>query len=172
MRTVLTWACIASTAVTLAVPAAAFADDGYFAPPAGATNAPQKGDIVIDTPGERTNLNIAVLSTTAGIGAVLLGIGALYTLQANSDAMDLGSPGAAGVTWDAAHQAKQDQLHDDNRNMAICYGAGGALVIAAAIALIVTEPKGTHSVIHPNSGVQPVAAPTAGGATFGARWSF
>lgn len=123
-------------------------------------------DIVVTTPGERTTKNIAVLATIAGAGALLGGVGLYFNLDSQSAANDVSAHRPTSLPWTPERQATYDRAHDSGVKAGIFYGVGGALVLGAAIAYIVTEPKAETTVIHPHIEVGP------GGATLGGTWSF
>lgn len=123
-------------------------------------------DIVITTPGERSRNNIIAIASVAGAGALLAGIGVYYNLDAKSAADSVSTSGPVGVPWTPARQATYDQAHDSSVKAGVFYGIGGAALVGAAIALIVTTPKSETTIIHPH------VAPTPGGAMLGGTWSF
>lgn len=123
-------------------------------------------DIVVTTPGERTTKNIAILASIAGAGVLLGGAGLYYNLDSQSAADEVSAHRPMSVPWTDARQATYDRAHDSGVKAGIFYGVGGAMLLGAAIAFIVTEPKETTTVIHPHIEVGP------GGATLGGTWSF
>jgi hypothetical protein len=123
-------------------------------------------DIVVTTPGERTTKNIAILASVAGAGVLLGGIGVYYNLDSRSAANDVSAHRSLSVPWTSDRQATYDRAHDSGVKAGIFYGVGGALLVGAAVALIVTQPKDETTVIHPHIEGGP------GGATLGGTWSF
>jgi hypothetical protein len=123
-------------------------------------------DIVVTTPGERTSKNIAIVATIAGAGLVIGGAGVYYNLDSRSAADEVSAHRETSLPWTAQRQATYDRAHDSGVKAEVFYGVGGALLIGAAVAWIVTEPKDETTVIHPHIEVEP------GGATFGGTWSF
>jgi hypothetical protein len=123
-------------------------------------------DIVVTTPGERTAKNIAILASIAGAGVLFGGLGVYYNLDSRSAANDVSAHRPMSVPWTDDRQATYDRAHDSGVKAGIFYGVGGALLVGAAVALIVTAPKDEITVIHPHLEVGP------GGATLGGTWSF
>jgi hypothetical protein len=123
-------------------------------------------DIVVTTPGERTTKNIAILASIAGAGVLFGGVGVYYNLDSRSAANDVSAHRPMSVPWTSDRQATYDRAHDSAIKAGIFYGVGGALLVGAAVALIVTQPKDETTIIHPHLEVGP------GGATLGGTWSF
>lgn len=151
--------------VALVVPRLVLAD----VPDDGATKAPSavsRRDLVVTTPGERTSKNVAIIATVAGVGALLGGVGVYYTLDARSATNDVTAQRPLSTPWTGDRQATYDRAHDSSVKAGIFYGVGGAALIGAVVALIVTAPKDETTIIHPHVEVGP------GGATLGGSWSF
>ena len=125
-------------------------------------------DIVITTEGERTTTNIAVLASVAGLGTVLGGLGLYFHLDGRSAANNVSATNPTSKPWTAADQSDFDRAHSSRTDAVILYSLGGAMLIGAVVALIVTEPKEQTSVIHPHT----TLSPTPGGAMLGRMWQF
>ena len=125
-------------------------------------------DIVVETPNERSTTNIASISGAAGLGAALGGLGVYFHLDSKSAANKVTADSPTNRPWLPADQAAVDQASSDRTKAAIFYGVGGALIIGAVVALIVTDPGSTRTVIHPHLAI----APTPGGAIAMRSWSF
>jgi hypothetical protein len=123
-------------------------------------------DIVVTTPGERTTKNMAILASIAGAGVLLGGVGLYFNLDAKSASDEVSTHHATALPWTPERQATYDRAHDSSVKAGIFYGVGGAMLLGAAIAFIVTQPKDETTVIHPHIEVGP------GGTTLGGSWSF
>jgi hypothetical protein len=145
------------------------ADGGahYFAAPAGK-------DITIKSYPDRSPTNIWSLSIAAGLGVVVSGVGAYYHLDSRDQSDKINAHRFTGESWTPERAAIYDEAHSSAVKAGVFYGIGGALVLGAAIAYIVTEPKMETTVIHPHVDSKPTAllAPTRGGALVGGAWSF
>ncbi len=128
-------------------------------------------DIVITTPGERTTKNIAVIASVAGLGTLLGGLGLYFHLQSRDDSNQVEATNPTSKPWTPADQSAFDSAHSARTDAAIFYSLGGAMIIGALVALIVTDPKEETSVIHPHSTV-PTIVPMPGGAMLGGMWRF
>jgi hypothetical protein len=128
-------------------------------------------DIVIETPNERSTNTKILLGVVAGAGVVAGGLGAYWHLDSRSAAADVSAGKFTGEAWTSEDVALADQADRSGSRAAVAYGIGGALLIGAAIAFIVTDPGSETTVITPNRGT-PTVAPTAGGAVLGGMWSF
>ena len=133
----------------------------YFRPPVGK-------DIIIKSTPDRPAKTIAILAGVAGAGLLIGGVGVYYNLDARTAADNVSAQVFTNTTWTAARQADYDRANRSSTRAEIAYGVGGSLLVAAAIALIVTAPAEETTVIHPHLG----AAPTRGGASLSADWSF
>jgi len=125
-------------------------------------------DIVVETQEDRSTANIAAIAGVAGAGALLGGLGVYFHLDSRtqSDKVSAGKP--TSRPWSPADQAAGDQAASDRTKAAVFYGVGGALLIGAVVAMIVTDPGSTKTVIHPHTAI----APTPGGAIAMRSWSF
>lgn len=130
--------------------------------------ADQPHDIVVEIPGERSTENLAILGGITG-GAVLFGaLGLYFHLDSRSISDELSASKPTGKPWTAALQNKANQASDDRTRAAVLYSIGGALLVGAVVAYIVTEPASETQVIRPHTAVQP----TQGGALVSHWWSF
>lgn len=128
-------------------------------------------EIVIDTPGERTRENKLLLAGLAGAGVLAGGLGLYWHLDSRSASREVSAKELTGKAWTSDRQALVEQADRSRTRAAIAYGIGGALVVSAVVALIVTEPPSERTVIHPRSAT-PTVAPIQGGAVVGGAWSF
>ncbi len=127
-------------------------------------------DIVVDTPGERSSLNIAVLAgmTTVALAGGVFGL--YYHLQGRTAANSVSSSRFTGKVWMPADQAAVDKADRDRTRAIVLYSAGGAVLVAAIVALIATDPKSTRTVIHPH--VAMIAPLPDGGVVVARGWTF
>ena len=145
------------------------ADGGphYFAAPTGR-------DIVIKSYPDRPRNQILAISIAAGVGVALGGVGAYYHLDSRDQSNKINAHSFTGESWTPERTAIYDEAHSSAVKAGVFYGIGGAFLLGAAIAYIVTEPKMETIVIHPHVDPKPTAllAPTRGGALVGGTWSF
>ena len=125
-------------------------------------------DIVVEIPGERSTTNIIVLGGVTGAAAIAGIIGVYFHLDSRTISNDLSSSKATGKAWTPDDVKKESQASDDRTRAAVAYSIGGALLVGAAVAFIVTEPTSEHRIITPHTAVQP----TQGGALVSHWWSF
>ena len=158
----------AVVAVLLLLAGVARADD-YVAPPSK--------DIVITAPGERTTKNLATLGAIAGAGLVVGAVGIYFNLDARDAANQVTATTAidpiaglhgSGKTWTIADQALVDRANSSSTKAEVFYAIGGAAVVAAVVAYIVTAPPEQRTVIHTHAAI----APARGGAVVGEWWSW
>lgn len=137
------------------------ADGGgsYFA-------APKGKDIYIKQYPDRSKKNVITLWSTAGVGVLLGGVGLAYHLDYRSKSNDLSSKRFTGETWTPELQGTYDDAHHSSVMAGVFYGVGGAALLGATIAYIVTEPKVETIVIHPHVDAK------SGGAIIGGGFSF
>lgn len=128
-------------------------------------------EIVIETPGERSPANKALLVGLAGAGVLAGGLGLYWHLDSRSAADEVSASVFTGEAWTSEDVASVEQAERARTRAAVAYGIGGAFVVGALVALIVTEPAPERTVIRPRSAT-PTVAPTEGGALVGGRWSF
>jgi hypothetical protein len=136
---------------------------------------PPKGkDVVIVAYPERSKTNMIVLGGLAAGGVILGAVGLYYHLDSRSAADEVGAHSFSGEPWSAEKQAAYERAHTSSVAAGVFYGIGGGLLLATAIAYIVTEPKPETMVIHPHSDPKPTAlvAPIKGGAVVGGAWRF
>lgn len=147
-------------------PHAGDATDGpLYSPRMGASNK----DIVIETPGERSSQNIAVLTSLASAALATGLFGLYFHLKGKDAADDVSQSSFTGRTWSPMYQDDVDRAAKDRKLTIGFYSAGGALLVAAIVGLIVTEPKSSTTIIHPHTAV---IAPVPGGAVVARGWTF
>lgn len=146
---------VVSAALLLAIPRLAAADR----------------DIVIETPGERSITTKAALGGMFAASLLVGGFGVYWHLDSRSASDDVSASKFTGKAWTSDDIALADQADRSKTRATIAYGIGGALLIGAAIAFIVTDPPSETVVITPTRGT-PTVAPTPGGAVLGGMWSF
>jgi hypothetical protein len=136
--------------------------------------APKGKDVVIVSYPDRSKTNMATLIGLAAGGAVVGAIGLYFNLDSQSAADDVSAHKFTGEVWSADHKETFDRAHSSAVTAGVLYGVGGGLVLAAAIAYMVTEPKPETMVIHPHSSshARALVAPTNGGAMVGGAWRF
>jgi hypothetical protein len=130
--------------------------------------APRGKDVVIVSYPERSKRNIYVLSGMAVGGAVAGMLGVYFHMDARSANDDVAANTFTGTAWTPERQDTYDRAHSSGVTAGVLYGVGGSLLLATAIAYIVTEPTAENIVIHPHTAI----APTSGGAIVGTGWSF
>ncbi len=124
--------------------------------------------IVIKSTPDRTPKNIAILAGVAGAGALVGGLGLYYHLDARDLSGKVSTADFTNRPWTPTLQAAYDKANHEATYATVAYSIGGALLVGAAVALIVTAPSEETTIIHPHVG----AAPTRGGAAVSAAWSF
>jgi hypothetical protein len=148
-------------ALALAVPPAAFADDR---------------DIVITTPGERSRRNAIEIGSVAAASVLFGGLGVYFNLDSRDAAASVSAHSFTHLPWTQSRQDAVDRAASSGTKAEVFYAVGGALLIGAVVALLITDPKPETTVIHPHRSEQhaptPTVTPTPGGATLGGMWSF
>lgn len=154
---------LAACALALVVPRGARADQPV-----------EKGDIVVETPGERSLDNELVVGGVAGAGVIVSALGVYFHLDGRSAADKVSADSYTGKAWTTDKNALVDRADRDRTRAIACYSVGGALLVGAIVAWIITEPKSSTTVIHPHGLGSPSASlsPTDGGALVGGTWSF
>lgn len=132
--------------------------------------APKGKDIVIVGYPERSKSNIILLSSLAAGGVVMGAVGLYFNLDARSASDEVSANQATSLPWTADKQDAYDRAHRSSVTAGIFYGIGGGLLLASAIAYIVTEPKAETTIIHPHTTA--LVAPTKGGAIVAGAWRF
>ncbi len=133
--------------------------------------APRSKDVVIVAYPERSKSNLIMLGALGGGGVVLGAVGLYFHLDSRSASSDVASHKPTGQPWTADKQDTYDRAHRSSVIAGVFYGVGGALVLATAVAYIITEPKAETMTIHPHT-ASALVAPTRGGAIVGGTWSF
>lgn len=130
-------------------------------------------DIVIVTPGERTLENKLLVGGLVAGAALVSGLGLYFHLDGKSASDQVSTDVFGGEEWTADDARLFDQAERSRTRAIVAYSAGGALLIGAVVALIVTEPPSETTVLRPRAvRVVPTVAPAAGGAVLGGMWSF
>lgn len=128
---------------------------------------PPRRDIVIEVPGERTKQNKLAIAGVA-VGGVLVGaIGVYYNLESRDAANEASADRFTGKAWTPDKMERVQDARDAGRNATIAYSIGGALLVGAIAAFIITAPKSETTVIR-TGGI----SPTDGGALVHGTWSF
>ena len=125
-------------------------------------------DIVVEVPGERSLTNKLVIGGVAAAAVLAGAIGLHYNLDARSAADEISASLFTGKAWTAEQEALDARASRSSTRAGIGYGVGGALLIGAIVAFIVTDPKSEKSVIR----TSPAVTPLHGGALLGGAWSF
>lgn len=129
--------------------------------------------ITIVTPGERTTENKLLVGGLVAGAAVVTGLGLYFHLDGKSASDEVSSDVFGGEEWTADDAALFDQAESSRTKAIVAYSVGGALLIGAIVALIVTEPPSETTVLRPRAvRAVPTVAPAAGGAVLGGMWSF
>jgi hypothetical protein len=136
--------------------------------------APKGKDVIIVAYPERTKTNMIVLGGLAAGGVVAGALGLYFHLDSRSAADEVSGHSFTGEIWTPDKQDALERAHSSSVAAGVFYGIGGGLLLATAIAYIVTEPEAETMVIHPHSDPKPTAliAPTRGGAVVGGAWRF
>lgn len=136
--------------------------------------APRGKDVIIVSFPERSQTNVVTIAALAAGGALAGVVGLYFHIDSRSAADELSSKRFTGEPWTADHQDTYDRAHRSSVVAGVMYGIGGGLLLASAIAFIVTEPDPETMVIHPHSSTRARAsiAPTDGGAIVGGAWRF
>lgn len=154
-------------------PRAACADTDYFGQDAPTQDITFRMDI------PRTRNQRIVIASLFG-GAAVFGVAGLaFHLDSRSKSDQVSALGDhTHVIWDDAHESTRSSALQ-SRALAIAgYSVGGALLLAGAVALYVTEPGskvvtvGEERAEPPAPTVPVTIAPVPGGAVLGGSWSF
>jgi hypothetical protein len=142
---------------------------GNVQPDSGSYSAVKVPDqVVVKGTPDRSPKNVAVLATLAGVGAVVGGLGLWAHLESRQASSNVSAADFTNEEWSVGKQAEQDRANSDATKAAVAYSIGGAFVIAAIVALIVTAPQEQTVVLGKHAGI----VPTPNGATAYAAWSF
>jgi len=129
-------------------------------------------DIVIEIPGERTTEQKILVGSLAGAGFVVGAIGAYFHYDSRQASDDVGSDTYTGHAWTAEDRVLVDQADRSRTRAIVGYSIGGALLIGAIVAYIVTDPPSESVVIRPHGRGSAMLTPTEGGAMAVGTWSF
>lgn len=132
---------------------------------------PRTREIVIEVPVERSRTNVIALASVAGAAVLAGAIGLSYHLDARSATEEIEGGAFQGRPWTQAQIDLVERAERSSAAATVCYGIGGALILGAAVAYIVTAPRSRTSVIR-TIGAAPTVAPVAGGAVLGGAWRF
>ena len=143
-------------------------------PPSSVKPEPVGPVYTITSHADRSTKNVVVLGSIAGGAAVLGLVGVAFNLDSQAQANKISLVQATAIPWTAADQKAYDRAHSSGVVAGVFYGLGGAALITAAIAYIVTAPKEEVTAIRPHGygRPQPTVAPTPGGAILGGAWTF
>ncbi len=135
-------------------------------------------EIVIETPGERTLTNQLVIGGVLGAGLAVGAAGLYWHLDSRSAANEVSAVLPTGESWSASHVDLVERADRSGTRATIAYSLGGAIVIGAVIAFIVTDPPTERTVIRAREirpttlQIRPTIIPTPEGALLGSRWRF
>jgi hypothetical protein len=130
-------------------------------------------DIVVRYTPSRSRNNVILLAALGGAAVIAGSIGAYFHLQYNSDNSDVAADSYTGLPWSTQRQDVYDRAQRESVYAGIGYGIGAGLLLATAIAYIVTEPDPVEEVISPHTNAKhALVAPMPGGALVGGVWSF
>lgn len=132
-------------------------------------------DIVVKYYPDRSRDNMMMLGLLGGAGALFGAVGLYFHLDSRDATDEVKADRYTGLTWTAARQDTYDRAHRSAAIATVSYGIGGALLLATAVAYIVTEPEMEQLVIHPHTNPRPpvtLVAPIPGGAFVSRGWEF
>jgi hypothetical protein len=101
-------------------------------------------------------------------------VGLYFHFDSRSASDEVKSHRYTGRTWTQEREDTFDRAHRSAGIAGVAYGIGGALLIATAVAYMITEPPLETIVIHPHTELKPVTivAPIPGGAFVSRGWEF
>jgi hypothetical protein len=143
---------------------------GVLGIPRAADARPRGRDITIEIPGERPMNNKLLVGGLAGGGLLVGALGLYFHLDSRTASDDVSSQKLTGRAWTTTAQALADRADRSATRAGVAYGIGGALVVAAIVTWIATEPASTTEVIH--TGPAPAFIPTKEGAALGGSWTW
>lgn len=131
-------------------------------------------DIVVKYHPDRSRENLTMVALLGAAGALFGGVGLYFHFDSRSASDEVKSQRYTGRTWTQEREDTFNRAHSSAAIAAVSYGIGGALLIATAVAYIVTEPPLETLVIRPHSPPKPVTivAPIPGGAFVSRGWEF
>lgn len=131
-------------------------------------------DIVVRYHPDRSRENVAMVALLGGAGLLFGGVGLYFHFDSRSATDEVKSNRYTGRTWTAEREDTFDRAHRSAAIAGVAYGIGGALLLATAVAYVVTEPPLETIVIHPHTQLKPVTivAPIPGGAFVSRGWEF
>lgn len=125
-------------------------------------------EIVIVVPGERSTNNKLVLGAVLGVGVIAGAVGVYYHLDSRTASNDVEAVQFEGEAWTQEEVDLVERAERARGRAAIGYAVGGAFVIGAIVAFIVTEPKAERAVIRTGAS----ASLVPGGAMAFRTWRF
>jgi hypothetical protein len=152
-----------STPVQEPTPAPVPGPDGEAAPP----EETRAREIKVVTPGERSRNNKLMIGGTFGAAVIVGAIGGYFHLDSRDASNQVSSSIPTGKPWTPARAELVDRAESSRSAAIVAYSVGGAIVVGAIVAYIMTEPKSETSVIRTTA-----IAPTDGGAVVTTGWSF
>ncbi len=133
-------------------------------------------DIVVKYHPDRSRDNVTMLALLGGTGLVFGAVGLYFHFDSRSATDEVKANRYLGRTWTPERQDTYDRAHRSAAIAGVAYGIGGALLIATAVAYMVTEPGLETLVIHPHDNGRPssttMLAPLPGGAFVSRGWEF
>ncbi|MDQ3367970.1 MAG: hypothetical protein M3680_21300, partial [Myxococcota bacterium] len=125
-------------------------------------------ELVVEIPGERSTQTLAVVGGIAAAGLLGSALGLYWHLDSRDAADAVSSSRFAGRAWTSAQVDLVDRAERSKTRATVAYAVGGALVIGAVVAFIVTNPESQREVIRTGATI----VPTEGGAVASKAWSF
>lgn len=165
---------LATTTPVVAQPAQPEAPPSEPSPEGDPTDRPllrpahKPREIVIEVPGARSPMNKLALAATLGAGLVASGIGVYFHLDSRSASDDVEAVQFEGEAWTQEEVDLVARAERSRGRAVIGYAVGGALVIGAITAFIVTAPKAERAVIRTGAS----ASLIPGGAMAVRTWRF
>lgn len=129
-------------------------------------------DIVIEIPGERTMEQKVLVGGLAGAGVIAGAIGVYFHLDSRDAADEVSSDKFTGHAWTTEDVALVDRADRSRTRAIVGYSVGGALLIGAIVAYIVTDPPSETAIIRPHGKGSAMVTPIEGGAMATGTWSF
>jgi hypothetical protein len=158
-------------ALALALPGVSAADTDFF------TAKPQGQAIKVTEARSRTSGQRLLIGGLIGGAVLCAGAGLYFHLDSRSASNEVSRVDQSNEVWTRDRQDTYDRAHRSRTGAIVGYAGGGAILIAAAVVLIVTDP-GTEV---KDTGIAKVAggklqglalSPLEGGALMEAAWRF
>ena len=141
---------------------------GVLGIPRAAVAEKRGRDIIIEVPGDRPTTNKLLIGGLGGAGLLVGALGLYFHLDYRSASDDVSAHNLTGKAWTPNAQALLDRAERSSTRAGVAYGFGGALVLAAIITYIATDPGSETTVIH--TGPAPAFIPAQDGAALGGTW--